>query len=52
MTVFVKNKDDNFYKIIKNISISIIQNVISVKVSVKIWDSWNLKWFSIFFPYF
>ena len=36
MTVFVKNKDDNFYKIIKNISISIIHNVISIKVSVKI----------------
>jgi len=43
MTVFFKNKDDNFYKIINNIRITIIQNVITIKVSVKIWDSGNLK---------
>jgi len=52
MMVFFKNKDDNFYKIIKNIRISIIQNVITIKVSVKIWDSGNLKWFSTFFSIF
>jgi len=36
MTVFFKNKDDNFYKIINYIRITIIQNVITIKVSVKI----------------
>jgi len=52
MSVFIKNKDDNFYKITVNTRISVIQNVITVNVSVKIWDSGNLKWFSIIFPYF
>ena len=47
--MFLKNKDDNFYKIIVNTRISVIQNVIAINVSVKIWDSGNLKWFSIFF---
>jgi len=52
MKVFIINKDVNFYKIGSNTIISIIQNVITISISVKIWDSWNLKWFSTFFQYF
>ena len=35
MTVVITNKDVNFYKIISNTRISIIQNVITNNVSVK-----------------
>ena len=52
MAVFFKNKDGNIYKIIGNTRISINQNDITINVFVKIWDSVNLKWFSIFFAIF
>ena len=43
MMVFTRNKDVNFDKIISNTRLSIIQNVITINVSVKIRDSVNLK---------
>jgi len=51
IVLFIK-KDDNFYKIIRNTWISVFSNDITINVSVKIWDSQNLKWFHIFFQYF
>jgi len=36
MTVLIINKDDNFYNIIGNTKVSIIQNVITINVSEKI----------------
>jgi len=36
--VIFKNKDDNIYKIIRNIEISIFHRNMAIYVSLKIWD--------------